>query len=542
MPRIIQLQKKVPAIQKRLRVAAYARVSEDGERLLHSLSNQVSYYSELIQKNPAWEFVGVYADEAITGTLIRKRDEFNRLIKDCEEGKIDIILTKSIQRFARNTVDLLQTVRHLKDLGVEVRFEEQNINTMSGDGELLMTITGAFAQEEVRSLSDNVRWARKRRIDNGEAPIRMQVTGYRWEGEELVEEPEEADIIRRIYREYLDGKSPGQICKGLKADGIKTIRGHWFQEGPVYKILRNPLYKGDLILQKTFIEDPITKVQRWNTGELPKVIVEENHEPIIEPAMWDAVQSEMKRRKADWDSRVFEFEGRKTFTFIIKCGQTGMSLRHQPQGSVAYGNDGSWSCERRDCPYKGKCGIKPVPDLALKQACKRALDMDEFDESIVREKVQVIEIPKDGRITIKKKDGTVYEDYFRGLKDSVEKQPINRNCFSKKLICGCCGEYFGTICLNQNGIRRVTWNCKVNADNSFIHENVLKFRVAEVAGWDEFSFDKFREEVDHIDMDRPCHMIIHFKDGRAKGVEYYSQKQEAWRGRHGKKDNKDTRN
>ncbi|MBE5825247.1 MAG: recombinase family protein [Butyrivibrio sp.] len=537
MPKVIQLQKKIPTLERKKRVAAYARVSEKGERLLHSLSAQVSYYSNLIQNNPAWEFAGVYADEAITGTLVRKRDEFNRLIKDCEEGKIDIILVKSIQRFARNTVDLLETVRHLTDLGVEVRFEKEHINSLSGDGELMTTIIGSFAQEEIRSLSANVRWARKKKIDQGEAPIRMQVTGYRWEGDELVENPEEANIIRRIYGEYMEGKSPGQICKGLKADGIKTIRGHWYQEQVIYRILRNPLYKGDLVLQKSFIEDPITKVQKWNTGELPMVIVEENHKPIIPPEMWDAVQEEMKQRKETWNAHCNSFEGMKTFTYMVRCDREKKAFRHQPNGSAAYGNDGSWDCTYGNCPHRSECDIKCVPDLALRQSCKRALCIDEFDEAVVREKVGAIIIPADGWILIQKKDGTVYKDYFRGTKDSVEKQPKNRNVFSKKLICGCCGEFFGATSIYQDGIRRVTWNCRVNADNSFIHENVLKYRVAEAAGWDRFSFDSFREEVDYIDMDKPCHMTIHFRDGRTKEAEYYSQKFTAWRGRHGKKDN-----
>ena len=178
MPKITQIRADFPRLgqEHKKRVAAYARVSRDSKKLLHSLSAQVSYYSSLIQGNSEWEFAGVYADEAITGTLVRKRDEFRRMLGDCEEGKIDIILTKSIQRFARNTVDLLEAVRHLKDIGVEVRFEKEHISTMSGEGELMLTILASFAQEEVRSLSDNVRWARKKKIDAGEAPIRMQVT------------------------------------------------------------------------------------------------------------------------------------------------------------------------------------------------------------------------------------------------------------------------------------------------------------------------------------------------------------------------------
>ena len=225
MPKVKRIQPKIPELKQKKRVAAYARVSRDGKRLLHSLSAQVSYYSDLIQNNPEWEYAGVYADEAITGTIAEKRDEFQRMIKDCDDGNIDIILTKSISRFARNTVDLLDTVRHLKDIGVEVRFEKEHINTLDGDGELMLTILASFAQEEVRSLSDNVRWARRKKIDAGEMPIRVQVTGYKWKGEKLVIDDTQAAVIRRIFQEYMDGNSPVQICKSLNADGIKPSGG-----------------------------------------------------------------------------------------------------------------------------------------------------------------------------------------------------------------------------------------------------------------------------------------------------------------------------
>ncbi len=209
----IQINSRSVSTVKRLRVAAYARVSEECDRLIHSLNAQVSYYTELIQCNPMWEFVGVYADKAITGTLTSKRLEFQKMIKDCEEGKIDIILTKSIQRFSRNTLDLLETVRHLKSIGVEVWFEKEHINTMDSAGELMITILASFAQDEIRNLSENVRWNKRMKMEKGEISSRVKITGYSWEGAELIVECDEADVIKRIFSEYIAGKSPAYLLR-----------------------------------------------------------------------------------------------------------------------------------------------------------------------------------------------------------------------------------------------------------------------------------------------------------------------------------------
>ena len=212
MREIIQITPSAPAFVRKKRVAAYARVSLDSERLMHSLSAQVSYYSELIQKNPQWLYAGVYADEGITGTLTSKRDEFKRMIEDCEKGKIDIILVKSISRFARNTVDLLDTVRHLKSLGIEVRFEKENINSLSNDGELMLSILASFAQEESCSISENVKWGTRKRFEIGIPNGRVRVYGYRWKGDTLFVEPSEAEVVKRIYSEFLNGSPPRKVA------------------------------------------------------------------------------------------------------------------------------------------------------------------------------------------------------------------------------------------------------------------------------------------------------------------------------------------
>lgn len=217
-----KIEAKTPQMPRRKRVAAYARVSMESKRLQHSLSAQVSFYSSLIQSNPAWEYVGVYADNGITGTKAEAREEFNRMIADCEAGKIDIVLTKSISRFARNTVDLLNTVRRLKELGVSVQFEKERIDSLTEDGELMLTLLASFAQEEIRSLSDNVKWGTRKRFEKGIPNGRFQIYGYRWEGDHLVVHEEEAKIVRLIYDNYMNGLSAETTEKQLAEMGVKS--------------------------------------------------------------------------------------------------------------------------------------------------------------------------------------------------------------------------------------------------------------------------------------------------------------------------------
>ena len=218
MRKITKLEPKAPVLKLRKRVAAYARVSMESERLQHSLSAQISYYSEKIQKNPDWLYAGVHADYGVSGTRTEKRDAFNRLLADCETGKIDIVLTKSISRFARNTVDLLETVRHLKEIGVEVWFERENIHSMSGDGELMLSILASFAQEESRSISKNITWSIRKKFERGEqwhtAPF-----GYRWNGETFIVREDEAEVVRRIYI----GKS---VCSRVEIGTVYMIAGN----------------------------------------------------------------------------------------------------------------------------------------------------------------------------------------------------------------------------------------------------------------------------------------------------------------------------
>ena len=289
MAKITKVEERIPSIKKEKKVVTYARVSEESERMNHFLSAQISYYSSLIQQNPDWQYAGVFADDGISGTSIAKRDEFKRMLAAAENGEIDIILTKSIQRFARNTVDLLETVRHLKDIGVEVRFEKEHISSMSGDGELMLTILASFAQEESRSISENVKWATRKHFEQGIPNGRFRIYGYRWKDDHLVVEPKEAKIVRLIFENYLHGLSAESTEKQLAEMGIKSYKGYHFSNSSIRQILNNVTYTGNLLLQKEYVADPISGKSKINHGELPQYWVEGTHEAIIPMEVFQAV-------------------------------------------------------------------------------------------------------------------------------------------------------------------------------------------------------------------------------------------------------------
>jgi DNA invertase Pin-like site-specific DNA recombinase len=290
--------------------------------MMHSLSTQVSYYSELIQKNPEWQYVGVYADNFISGTSTNKRTEFQRMVADCEAGKIDLIVTKSVSRFARNTVDSLTTIRELKENGTEVYFEKENIWTFYSKGELLLTIMSSLAQEESRSISENCTWGQRKRFADGKVTVPFaRFLGYdRGEDGNLVVNPEQAVTVKRIYGLFLRGKTPHGICQILMDDGIPSPSGKkkWNQS-TVKSILMNEKYKGDALLQKSYTVDFLTKKTKTNEGEIPQYYVEGNHEAIIDPETFEMVQREMARRTKGRNRH----SGVHLFSGKIKCGDCG---------------------------------------------------------------------------------------------------------------------------------------------------------------------------------------------------------------------------
>ncbi|NLD33011.1 MAG: recombinase family protein, partial [Trichococcus flocculiformis] len=286
MARTVQKITFAPQIPKALRVAAYARVSSGKDAMLHSLAAQVDFYSTYIRHHPGWEYVGVYADEAKTGTK-DSRENFQRLLADCRAGIIDRVLTKSVSRFARNTVTLLETVRELKSLGISVYFEEQNIDTATADGELLLTILAGFAEEESLSASENQKWRVRRNFEGGK-PWRYFMLGYRNQDGKLSVIPEEAEIVRTIFADYLAGDGITAIIKRLNESGYSTQSGHVFHKSAVERILRTYAYTGNLLLQTKFRDNHLTKKTLKNNGELPKFHAAETHESIISMETFEA--------------------------------------------------------------------------------------------------------------------------------------------------------------------------------------------------------------------------------------------------------------
>ena len=305
-PNVIVIPAKVETPQEQekkrhLRVAAYCRVSTDSEEQLSSYENQLSYYTEKIMKEPGWTMAGVFADEGITGTSTCKRKEFLRMIRQCRQGKIDMILAKSVSRFARNTVDTLNFTRELRSLGIPVIFEEQNINSIYPESEFLITLHGAFAQAESESTSSRVRWGKQQAMRSGHVTINYKnLLGYEKgpDGKPAIV-PEQAETVRFIYDRYLAGDSVREIKAALEGREIPTVSGktEWMASH-IRSILTNEKYCGDVLLQKTFIQDCISKKVIPNTGQLPKYLIQNHHEGIVSRETFDAVQLEMARRSA----------------------------------------------------------------------------------------------------------------------------------------------------------------------------------------------------------------------------------------------------
>ena len=323
IPATINPMTRLPMMSAILRrVAAYARVSTDSEEQLTSYEAQVDYYTKYIHSRSDWEFVDVYTDEGISATNTKKRDGFNRIVQDALDGKIDLIVTKSVSRFARNTVDSLTTVRKLKDAGVEVYFEKENIWTLDSKGELLITIMSSLAQEESRSISENVTWGQRKRFADGKVSIPYgQFLGYRKGADGLPEiVPEQAEIVRFIYRMCIEGRSTNAIAKHLTQQGVPTPAGKQvWQRATVESILRNEKYKGAALLQKKFTVDFLQKKMKVNEGEVPQYYVEHSHAAIIDPEEWEKVQLELARRK----SSPRRTQCNSPFVGKIICGDCG---------------------------------------------------------------------------------------------------------------------------------------------------------------------------------------------------------------------------
>lgn len=333
-------------IHQKKRVAAYARVSTDSDEQFTSYEAQVDFYTRYIQSNPEWEFVAVYADEGITGTNTKKREGFNRMIQDALAGKIDLILTKSISRFARNTVDSLTTIRQLKEKGIEAYFEKENIYTLDAKGEVMLTIMSSLAQEESRSISENVTWGKRRSMEDGKFSLAYKhFLGYE-KGDDglpkIVEE--EAKIVRKIYELFLAGNTVRAIASQLTNEGIPTPSGkvRW-SVSTIMSILQNEKYKGDALLQKTYTVDFLSKTIKKNNGEIPQYYIQNSHPAIIDPDTFELVQNEIKRRRPGRR----QLHKNSPFTAKIICGECGAYYGRKVWHSGTKYRSYIWRCNRK---------------------------------------------------------------------------------------------------------------------------------------------------------------------------------------------------
>ena len=534
MKKITRIELPIPIIKRRKKVAAYARVSTSAERLKHSLSAQISYYSAMIQANTEWEFVRVYADEYISGTGTAKRTEFQNMIKDCEEGKIDIILTKSISRFARNTIDLLENIRRLKDLGIAVIFEKENINSMSGDGELMLTILASYAQEEVRSISDNIKWRMRKSMKMGKpnAVTSFHILGYEWENDTLVIVPKEADIVRRIFREYKSGNSLYKIAKGLNADGISTKKGYQWDSTAIQRILKNITYTGNILHQKQYVVDPISKVRKDNHGELPQYYVESTHDAIIDKSEFDCIQEIMKERgiQKPWKCHQSDID---FFRGKIVCKKCGRKFWHQV-GPKAYKNLNYWKhsiYKSEDICIKGQINhnslLKISADICGLEKYDASVFSDNIEEIYVLES-NVLEFHlSDGRIITRDFINTGRADYWtpeHRAKLSAIRQDIsytkNKSAFTSKIKCIVCqcnfvrAKQIGKH--SPNGIYYY-WRCKIHGQKCMavgLRDDILKEIISHIMKTDCFDESLFLQTIDCIFVNAQGVLECHYKNGQ----------------------------
>jgi len=364
-------REEIRQVSKLLRAAAYCRVSTDDEEQKTSYEAQIGYYTEKINQNPEWQMAGIFADEGISGTQAKKRPEFLKMIRLCRQRKIDIILTKSLSRFARNTVDSLKYIRELRELGIAVISEKENINTLTAESEMLITIMSCFAQAESESISKNVSWGVRQSFKNGNVPMQYaRLLGYR-KGKNGVPEivPDEAEIVREIYRCYLDGMSMNLIADKLNAKGLTTKgNGSPYRKAVIQRILTNEKYTGDALLQKTYVTDCITKKTRKNNGELPMYLVKNHHEPIISRADFNRVQEEMARRSAKraiadklTKTEQGKYSAKYALSELLICGECGEHYRRVTWTAKGF-KEIKWRCVSRIQYGKKKCHSSPTVD------------------------------------------------------------------------------------------------------------------------------------------------------------------------------------
>ena len=398
MPRTITIMPTLPKLERKKRVAAYARVSSGKDAMLHSLSAQVSHYSSFIQNHGDWIYAGVYADEAKTGTK-DSRENFQRLIADCRAGKIDMVITKSISRFARNTVTLLQTVRDFKAWEVDIFFEEQNIHTMSADGELMLTILASYAQEESRSASENQKWRVRKAFENGELMNLRFLFGYDISADGITVNEEEAAVVREIFTRFNSGESMSSICRDLDARGFKgSLGGTWCPER-IRETLSNEKYLGNALLQKRYRNNHIEKKLVPNNGELPKYYAEGTHKPIIDLVAFE--QAQVRLHKLERQTVKRNKPTRSAFSGLVRCGLCGNTYKRTTHKGRHF-----WNCTTYQTRGKSTCAAKRIPEETLISLTCDVLGIESFDSVMVRNRITAIRAEQNNTVIFSLDDGS----------------------------------------------------------------------------------------------------------------------------------------
>lgn len=465
----IKVIKHIPeTLGHRPRVAAYARVSMETDKLLHSLSAQVENYRAVILNNPEWDYVGVYVDEGITGTRTDIRKGFRHLIDDCDQGLIDIILVKSISRFARNTLDCIKEIRHLRELGIAVIFERENINTLASEGEFMLTLMASYAQEESRSISENVKWGIRKRFEKGQQNGIRPSFGYYWDGGMYRILPEQGKVVKEIFARYIAGQSAYGIAKYLADKGVKGNAGRLMEQTTVKDILSNSAYTGRKVLQKYYIGSSHKK--KINRGELPRYVIDDMYELLVTMEDFERAQEIRQQRASECNNLCSEHT---SLSGKIKCGYCGRGVSRR----TVYNGKKKWVCNTKERKGVSICDMKDISEKELISA---------VGNNAVRQAV-------------------LYADRIELLLDDERVKIVSRdlsgsrghNVFSGKIRCGCCGEK----CRRSNWGKSVKmWHCEKCHRGKILEKKLLDI-AAEVLGdkYKSMMVDEVAEVVITVD-------------------------------------------
>ena len=490
--------------RKLKKVCAYARVSTDSEEQLTSYSSQINHYSKMIKSNSEWEFVGVYADEGISGTQVKHRAEFQRMINDALSGKIDIIITKSISRFARNVVDTLNIVRKLREHNVDVYFEKENIHTIELDSEMFLGLCSMFAQAESESISQNVKMGLKSKMNRGEFVGCPECYGYNWnkQTKELEINEEQAKVVRMIFNWYADGIGTRVIANKLKELGYKTNKGNDFRHNQVGNIIKNEKYVGDYLGQKTYIVSPLTHKRNRNFGEKEKYYVKDHHTPIISRELWNKCQEILNKRRNDMSEKEQHSKHycyRYTFSSKIECGICGSTYVHRISGKQNEKQYFYWSCYDK-VSLKEKC-----PDsLTIREDVLKEMFVKVYNSIIEKKHKTREKLINAIKETLASEDNNIELNKLHNEKQTLQKRLSNLidlkldDIENKDIYIEKEKEINNRIKVLNEQIERLEYRNKQNKDISTQLKSIEKIIYEEEQSIKEFDDIKFENLVEKI--------------------------------------------